>query len=586
MTARSEAGALFQVRVGTPRMSSSSISKSWPGAVSAALASARSTGRRSCALVGGAHGLPGVPAVGPPAAVVPEDGGPVVGELRHDSRMSWRARWPPFFPGPPCRPRGTTAGELLEGRHVDRAVVEVVLDLGQLGGQEPPVGTDRIAGQGHRAGLRDMGGDEVERLAGRPRPGSVRTPRSRRAGRWPCAWSRTKSSIAASCPRWRRSPGRGPRPRGQVVVGDQGGDLHDDVAVRLEPRHLQIHPDQHARSCYRSPPGQAAGCPSLVMSGDAARPPAPARRRSCRSPATRAPGDAGADLRRPDRGRALPAGAGGPWSRRGWPSPSRRATPAWCSTQWVGRAPRGDLPQCTGVGRLGVPGGAPGRPGQPRPGAGLHRALGGSHRPARLGAGSEEAAFELVPEDDLGESAAGPRRLRAHGQMTAPQGEGKKVAMQSLVGMDAAFLSLETPTTPMHVGVALVLDPPEGTRSLFSPSTRYAQIRRVIQQRLHLVPPFRQRALRVPFGLPPPGVGRRSRVRARRPPQPGQPALARREGGARSSAFPPGEGRAGPAEVVVELEVGVVGPDRVVEAEGRPGWPAGGMGSPGGVAAG
>jgi WS/DGAT/MGAT family acyltransferase len=73
--------------------------------------------------------------------------------------------------------------------------------------------------------------------------------------------------------------------------------------------------------------------------------------------------------------------------------------------------------------------------------------------------------------------------------------------MRSLVGMDAAFLSLETPTTPMHVGIALVLDPPEGRRSLFSPSTRYAQIRRVIEQRLHLVAPFRQRAIRVPFGL-------------------------------------------------------------------------------------
>ena len=73
--------------------------------------------------------------------------------------------------------------------------------------------------------------------------------------------------------------------------------------------------------------------------------------------------------------------------------------------------------------------------------------------------------------------------------------------MDSLAGMDAAFLSLETPTTPMHVGVALVLDPPEGTRSLFSPSTRYAQIRRVIEQRLHLVAPLRQRAIRVPFGL-------------------------------------------------------------------------------------
>jgi len=67
--------------------------------------------------------------------------------------------------------------------------------------------------------------------------------------------------------------------------------------------------------------------------------------------------------------------------------------------------------------------------------------------------------------------------------------------------MDAAFLSLETATTPMHVGVVLVLDPPEGTRSLFSPSTRYAQIRRVVEQRLHLVGPLRQRALRVPFGL-------------------------------------------------------------------------------------
>ena len=73
--------------------------------------------------------------------------------------------------------------------------------------------------------------------------------------------------------------------------------------------------------------------------------------------------------------------------------------------------------------------------------------------------------------------------------------------MQPLVGMDAAFLALETPTTPMHVGVVLVLDPPEGTRSLFSPSTRYAQIRRTIEQRLHLIPPFRQRAVRVPLGL-------------------------------------------------------------------------------------
>lgn len=73
--------------------------------------------------------------------------------------------------------------------------------------------------------------------------------------------------------------------------------------------------------------------------------------------------------------------------------------------------------------------------------------------------------------------------------------------MQPLAGMDAAFLSLETATTPMHVGVVLVLEPPEGSRALFSPTTRYAQIRRVIAQRLHLVAPMRQRAIRVPLGL-------------------------------------------------------------------------------------
>ncbi len=59
--------------------------------------------------------------------------------------------------------------------------------------------------------------------------------------------------------------------------------------------------------------------------------------------------------------------------------------------------------------------------------------------------------------------------------MTAERGDAKKGAvMQSLVGMDAAFLALETPTTPMHVGVALVLDPPEGTRrsSRRPPGTR------------------------------------------------------------------------------------------------------------------
>jgi WS/DGAT/MGAT family acyltransferase len=73
--------------------------------------------------------------------------------------------------------------------------------------------------------------------------------------------------------------------------------------------------------------------------------------------------------------------------------------------------------------------------------------------------------------------------------------------MQPLEGLDAAFLALETGNSHFHVAAVMILDPPEGKRSLFSPSTRFAQIRRLVSQRLHLVPPLRQRALRVPLGL-------------------------------------------------------------------------------------
>lgn len=73
--------------------------------------------------------------------------------------------------------------------------------------------------------------------------------------------------------------------------------------------------------------------------------------------------------------------------------------------------------------------------------------------------------------------------------------------MEPFAGLDAAMLSLDNGTTKLHVAVALILDPPEGKRSLFSPSSRFAQIRRLIEHRLHLVPRLRQRALQVPLGL-------------------------------------------------------------------------------------
>jgi hypothetical protein len=33
----------------------------------------------------------------------------------------------------------------------------------------------------------------------------------------------------------------------QVVVGHERGDLHDDVAGVVQPRHLEIHPHEHER---------------------------------------------------------------------------------------------------------------------------------------------------------------------------------------------------------------------------------------------------------------------------------------------------------------------------------------------------
>jgi WS/DGAT/MGAT family acyltransferase len=75
------------------------------------------------------------------------------------------------------------------------------------------------------------------------------------------------------------------------------------------------------------------------------------------------------------------------------------------------------------------------------------------------------------------------------------------MSLETLGGLDAAFLSLEAPGAPLQVAAVLLLDPPEGRRSLFSPSTRVAQIRRVIGERISLVPALRQRAVPIPLGL-------------------------------------------------------------------------------------
>ena len=69
--------------------------------------------------------------------------------------------------------------------------------------------------------------------------------------------------------------------------------------------------------------------------------------------------------------------------------------------------------------------------------------------------------------------------------------------MPQLSSLDAQFLSVESPTTVGHVGTLILLDPdeaPDGQLTL-------ERLRDVLEPRLHLAPPLRQRLLAVPLGL-------------------------------------------------------------------------------------
>ena len=66
----------------------------------------------------------------------------------------------------------------------------------------------------------------------------------------------------------------------------------------------------------------------------------------------------------------------------------------------------------------------------------------------------------------------------------------------SLSGMDAAFLSLETPNTPMNVMGTFVLDPASGGGGYSC-----EQVVQLIEERLVGLAPFRRRLVAVPFGL-------------------------------------------------------------------------------------
>jgi diacylglycerol O-acyltransferase / wax synthase len=68
--------------------------------------------------------------------------------------------------------------------------------------------------------------------------------------------------------------------------------------------------------------------------------------------------------------------------------------------------------------------------------------------------------------------------------------------MQHLSALDALFLYLETPETPMHVGSLFLLEKPKGHRGSF-----YPNIRRLIESRMHLATLFSRKLAFMPFDL-------------------------------------------------------------------------------------
>ena len=72
--------------------------------------------------------------------------------------------------------------------------------------------------------------------------------------------------------------------------------------------------------------------------------------------------------------------------------------------------------------------------------------------------------------------------------------------MQRLDGMDASFVYLDTPATPMQVGMTCVFDPSTATDGY-----SFRKVRRLVEDRLHLIPPFRRRLVEVPAHLHRPG---------------------------------------------------------------------------------
>ncbi len=68
--------------------------------------------------------------------------------------------------------------------------------------------------------------------------------------------------------------------------------------------------------------------------------------------------------------------------------------------------------------------------------------------------------------------------------------------MEHLSSLDASFLHLETPETPMHIGGLMMIEPPDGYSGDF-----YEELKEIIRQRMHLARALTRKLATMPFDM-------------------------------------------------------------------------------------
>lgn len=142
--------------------------------------------------------------------------------------------------------------QFLDRRDIDAAVVEVVFDRGHVAGKKTAVSADRIATEGNGASFRHVLTDELE--GGFFGHGCA-------DGAHLDQLEQTRLGVHVHHHRlhrcqelvWLMDDEAGAFfDDVQIVIRDESGNFYDDITLRVEPRHFEIHPHQHAQQSTRN----------------------------------------------------------------------------------------------------------------------------------------------------------------------------------------------------------------------------------------------------------------------------------------------------------------------------------------------